>query len=388
MHAESALLDQVAEAAAASIEDVDTAALPGFMRQLDQAALLAMARTLGRNGLFRPGLRHRCDQVADRLRVAPRHRWILRRWLTVLHDEGLLHRDDATGFLHDLRAVRRSEVADAAATVHEAARGLGYPAEMARFFLAAFDQLPRLLRDEVAVQTLLFPDSDLSTAEGAYQDNVINRYLNAAAIEMLRWECQHTAAPLRVLELGAGVGGTTAAVVPALADEAVHYLFTDVSQFFLDAGRRRFGDRLHYRILDINADALGQPGSADVVLAANVLHNSVHIGHLLNRLRDLLAPGGLLVMIESCREHYQAMTSMQFLMSSRDGGPQPGTSDVRAGTDRVFLTRDEWLGELTAADYAPLLDLPNPVHPLAALGQHIFAARTRTTTDDRSSHER
>jgi SAM-dependent methyltransferase len=369
-------LERVPRSAAAAIHEVDAAALPGFMRQLDQAALLAMARTLGRNGLFRPGVRHRWDQIADRLRVAPRHRWILRRWLTALQDEGLLQRDETTGFVHDLRSVPRSEAADAAALVDEAARGLGYPSEMARFFRAAIEQLPRLLRDEIAVQALLFPDGDLATAEGAYKDNVINRYLNAAAVELLRAECRRACGPLRVLELGAGVGGTTAAVVPAFAAESVDYLYTDVSQFFLDAGRQRFGDRLRYGIFDINSPAPVQPGSADVVLAANVLHNSVHIGHGLARLRDLLAPGGLLVVIESCREHFQAMTSMQFLMSPRDGEPQPGATDVRAGTDRIFLTRDEWLAELTAAGFTPLLDLPDPSHPLAALGQHIFAART------------
>ncbi|MEV0089489.1 class I SAM-dependent methyltransferase [Saccharopolyspora sp. NPDC050642] len=368
--------EDLARSAEAAIREVDASVLPGFMRQLDHAALLAMARALGRNGLFRPGIRHRWDQIADRLRVAPRHRWILRRWLTALHEEGLLQRDDDTGFVHDLRAVQRSEAAEATALVAEAAQGLGYPAEMARFFVSAIEQLPRLLRDEVAVQTLLFPDGDLSTAEGAYKDNVINRYLNAAAVELLRGECRRRSGPLRVLELGAGVGGTTAAVVPALAGEPVDYLFTDVSRFFLDAGRRRFGDRLRYGIFDINADQPVQPGSADVVLAANVLHNSVHIGRLLARLRDLLAPGGLLVVIESCREHYQAMTSMQFLMSPRDGEPQPGATDVRAGTDRIFLTRDEWLGELADAGYTPLLDLPAPTHPLAALGQHVFAART------------
>ncbi|MGP4017801.1 class I SAM-dependent methyltransferase [Saccharopolyspora sp. 5N708] len=370
------VLDRVARSAATAIHEVDTAALPGFMRQLDHAALLAMARTLGRNGLFRPGVRHRWDQIADRLRVAPRHHWILRRWLTVLRDEGLLHQDETTGFVHDLRAVRRSEADDTAALVAEAAHGLGYPAEMARFFRTAMAQLPRLLRDEVAVQALLFPDGDLSTAEGAYKDNVINRYLNAAAVELLRGQRRRASETLRVLELGAGIGGTAAVVVPALGDEPVDYLFTDVSQFFLDAGRQRFGDRLRYDIFDINADAPVRPHSADAVLAANVLHNSVHIGGVLARLRRLLVPGGLLVVIDSCREHYQAMTSMQFLMSPRDGEPQPGATDVRAGTDRIFLTRDEWLGELAAAGFTSLLDLPEPGHPLAALGQHIFAART------------
>ncbi|ASR35791.1 hypothetical protein BAY61_13140 [Prauserella marina] len=361
----------------AAIAEVDTSALPAAMRGLDEAALPAMARAVGRGGLFRPGVRHSAEQVADRLRAARRHRWLLRRWLTVLCEEGLLHRDEDTGFLHGLTAVGRAEADAAAATIPRAAEALGYPREMGDFFVAALANLPRLLTDDVAVQTLLFPDGDLATADGAYRDNVINRYLNAATAAILRAEAARGPGTLRVLELGAGVGGTTAAVVAALAESDVDYLFTDVSRFFLDAGRQRFGDRLRYAIADINTGPL--PGPFDVVLAANVLHNAVHAGHLLDRLRKVLAPGGLLVVIESCREHYQALTSMQFLMSPRAGGIRPGTGDVRAGTDRIFLTRNEWLGLLAVHGYRPELDLPDPEGPLSALAQHVFAVRTSET---------
>ncbi|TDC24419.1 hypothetical protein E1265_09710 [Streptomyces sp. 8K308] len=121
------------------------------------------------------------------------------------------------------------------------------------------------------------------------------------------------------------------------------------------------------------------PGAADVVVAANVLHNALHIDATLIRLRRLLAPGGLLVVIEPCREHYQAMTSMQFLMSPRDGAPRPGTSDIRAGTDQIFLTDTEWSAVLAEAGYRPLSDLPAPDHPLAPLGQRLFVARVPST---------
>ncbi|MEU3271215.1 class I SAM-dependent methyltransferase [Saccharomonospora sp. NPDC006951] len=369
---------EVTAEADAAIDGVDTSALPAAMRRLDEAALPAMARAVGRGGLFRPGVRHSGDQVANRLRAAERHRWLLRRWLTVLCDEGWLHRDQDTGFLHDLTPVSRTEVETAAAIVPHAAEMLGYPREMGDFFAAALATLPRLLTDDIALQTLLFPDGDLTTADGAYRDNVINRYLNAAAAAILRAEAAaRVPGRLRVLELGAGVGGTTAAVIDALAGSDVDYLFTDVSRFFLDAGRQRFGDRLRYAIADINTGPL--PGPFDVVLAANVLHNAVHVGHLLDRLKTVLAPGGLLVVIESCREHYQALTSMQFLMSPREGAARPGTGDIRAGTDRIFLTRNEWLGLLAVHGYRPELDLPDPGGPLSALAQHVFAVRTSDT---------
>jgi len=358
----------------AAVAGVDPGGLPGAMGRLDEVALRAMAVTL-REGRALPGT---AAEAAAALGAAPRHAWIVRRWLDELVASGWARRG-GDGRVGDLRPVTRAELAAGLDALDGARAGLGYPAPLTRFFREAIDELPRLLRDEVPLQALLFPDGDVSTALGTYQDNTINRYLNAAAGAVLRRAAAGRPAPLRVLELGAGVGGTTATVLDALGEAPVDYLFTDVSPFFLDAARARFGDHpgLRHGLVDVNGPLPGQglpAGGVDVVLAANVAHNAVHVPALLAGLRALLAPGGLVAIVESTREHYQALTSMLFLMSPRPGAPRPGTADARAGTDRIFLTRDEWRAALAAAGFRPVLDLPPPGSPLAALAQHLFVA--------------
>jgi hypothetical protein len=64
-----------------------------------------------------------------------------------------------------------------------------------------------------------------------------------------------------------------------------------------------------------------------------------------------------------------------FLMSARPGQTQPGRTDVRTGTERIFLHEHEWLDELTAADLHRRPVLPAADHPLAVLGQRLFTAR-------------
>ncbi|MBE1533057.1 methyltransferase [Actinomadura algeriensis] len=350
-----ALADRAERAADGAVAGVDAAAVPAFLRRLDEAALRAIADAV------RPVRDAGSpDAIADALGVADRHRWILRRWLAVL----------------DRADVPAGDIG----TLVEDGRAIGYPPETTRFMLAAMGRLPELLRDDLPLQALLFEDAD--TADGAYRENTVNRYLNAAVAEVMRWALATVRpdGPLRVLEVGAGVGGTTADALAGLAGRDVDYLYTDVSRYFTSLGRRRFGDRpgVRFGLFDVNADLAAQdvePASRHVILAANVLHNARHLPRMLAGLRDLLVPGGLLVFVETGREMPALLASMQFLMSPPAGTERLAPEDPRAGTDRVFLTPAEWTNELHRAGLHPLLTLPHPNHPLQEAGVHLFTAR-------------
>ncbi|RNG36060.1 class I SAM-dependent methyltransferase [Streptomyces botrytidirepellens] len=377
-------VDEVIAVGDASVAGRDLTALPRLTRLLDEVALLAMARTLDRARLFRQGREHDAAHAVEALGTAPRHAWIVRRWLTTLATEKRLGHDARTGRYRDLVAPDRAEYARARRTLEEACRGLGYPPSMTRFFLAAADRLPALLRDETGLQGVLFPGGETDTAEGNYRDNVPSRWANHAAAALVAREARarRGAGPLRILEVGAGVGGTTAPVLDALTGTETDYLFTDVSRFFLSSSRAAFAGRpgLRFAVLDINvapADQGMTAGSRDVILAANVLHNARHIGSALAGLRELLEPDGLLVLVESCREHYQALTSMYLLMSPA-ADEERWFTDPRAGQDRVFLTAEEWTDQLDAAGFDPLPALPGDGHPLATAGQRVLAGRVRT----------
>ena len=352
------------------------AGAPDLARRLDQGALCAMASTLAVPLLFGPGRFHTWQEIAAALDVHERHHWILRRWLAVLVDEGWLSRDDVGRFV-DLRPVLPAEAAAADRALDDARDILGYSADLARFFRAATRHLPDLLRDRIPLQALLFPDGEVRTAEGAYRDNAVNRYINAAMAEVVRTAARpHEDGPLRVTEVGGGVGASTADALAALGEGPVDYLFTDVSRFFLDEARARLAGRsgVRFDLFDINAAGPGEAGR-HLILAANVLHNAHDIGRTLRLLRDMLEPGGLLLFVETCREQYQVLISLQFLMSPRPGRQLPGVGDLRAGTDRIFLGGPEWLAELRRAGLTPVLCLPPVGHPLDALAVRLFVAR-------------
>lgn len=85
---------------------------------------------------------------------------------------------------------------------------------------------------------------------------------------------------LRILEIGAGTGGTTARALAGLKSDLGEqlyssYVFTDISTLFLDSARQRFEayDNIEYRALDISRDPREQgfeEGAYDLVIASNV----------------------------------------------------------------------------------------------------------------------
>jgi hypothetical protein len=100
--------------------------------------------------------------------------------------------------------------------------------------LALFERCARrladVLRGDVDPLQLLFPDGSLEHAEQLYRDSRLARGPNALARQAV--EQVVAALPpdgvLRVLEIGAGTGGTTAHVLSALPPQRTEYVFTDV----------------------------------------------------------------------------------------------------------------------------------------------------------------
>ncbi|RKS09356.1 methyltransferase family protein [Nocardiopsis sp. Huas11] len=343
----------------------DLSAFPGLARGLDLAVLRAIAA--GVHAAAGPGP-WTAEGVADAFAAADRHRWIPGHWIAALADEGML---TAQGSAHRLTAPpRRRDLAGVRRDLDRARAGLGYPPELSAFLLRTLRELPRLLRDEVSLQALFFPGGDTAVAEAVYRDNPLSRYLNAAAADAARHVRPADPSGLRVLELGAGIGATTADLLPVLDGRTAEYRFTDLSPFFLDLARDRFPQPyLRYEVLDFATDLPGQEGPFDLVVAANTAHNAPHVPRLLGQVADLLAPDGRLLLIETCHEPHQSLTSMPFLLSGRT--PR---QDLRAGTERTYLTRHEWCEALHTAGLRVLLDLPHPTEPLDALAQRLLLA--------------
>ncbi|KNG81092.1 putative polyketide synthase [Aspergillus nomiae NRRL 13137] len=118
----------------------------------------------------------------------------------------------------------------------------------------------------------------------------------------------HTKPQLRVLEIGAGTGGSTSRILQRLISNFnerlyVKYTISDVSSGFFVQCKERFKqyEALEYKVLDISRDPLAQgftPGEYDLIVASNVLHATPNLIQTLENCRTLLRPDGHLFLQE------------------------------------------------------------------------------------------
>ncbi|MFI9362715.1 amino acid adenylation domain-containing protein [Kitasatospora sp. NPDC053057] len=344
-----------------AVEGLTRAQVERYVESLDAALLSSMALALAE--LDRTGAS-----------VDPRHAWLVARWRAVLAQAD-------PGPLDEAAVADRWERLETAWTGELGSR------EFLAYLRRNADRLPALLTGDQDPVQLLFPEGRFDTADALYREHGMARYLNQAVASLFRQiAAQHPVGrPLRVLEVGAGTGGTTEGVLQVLEGFEADYLFTDVSPFFLPEARNRFGGYpwVRFGVFDVDADHRAQglvPNSFDVVLAAGVLENARDTEASLARLAELTAPGGWLVLTEPTREHPWILASQAFMMTAPE--------DARRTAGASYLDRDQWR-ELLAktAGAGQVLCLPGDEHILAPQGIHLFAARLKTDRAQMSEAE-
>ncbi|KAL2278825.1 hypothetical protein FJTKL_14164 [Diaporthe vaccinii] len=114
---------------------------------------------------------------------------------------------------------------------------------------------------------------------------------------------------LRILELGAGTGGTTKNVVETLValGHKFTYTFTDLSSSLVAAAKRKFSkwSFMEYKVVDIEKDTHPDfVGKYDIILSTNCIHATRDLVNSTSHIREMLKPDGLLCLVELTQNLY------------------------------------------------------------------------------------
>uniref|UniRef100_A0AAU8H3S3 G12668 n=1 Tax=Sporormiella sp. TaxID=2012087 RepID=A0AAU8H3S3_9PLEO len=107
----------------------------------------------------------------------------------------------------------------------------------------------------------------------------------------------------RILEVGAGTGGTTKYIVRHLKDLGIpfEYVFSDISASLVAAARKKFKeiDEMTFEILDIEKPVRPEhEGAFHCIIATNCIHATRNLEVTLSHLREMLREDGALTLIE------------------------------------------------------------------------------------------
>jgi acyl transferase domain-containing protein/NADPH:quinone reductase-like Zn-dependent oxidoreductase len=247
------------------------------------------------------------DELRDRLGVRPPFERFLSFMLRTLAEDGLVAVGaDKVEVLKDLNLDDLADVRQAILADYSRFRGLVTLLEHCA------GQYAPALSGKIPSISVLYPDGTSALMDacardipGYARDGV---YLKTAAELLARIAAKPRGEKLRVLEVGGGAGALTRVVLDALKGHAVEYHFTDLGQSFVRGAETEAAaagiDCMRFGLLDISRDpeAQGYPrASFDAVLGYNVVHATRRIAESLAHLRQLLAPGGLLMLIEATR---------------------------------------------------------------------------------------
>ncbi|KAI1258543.1 hypothetical protein F5Y18DRAFT_444487 [Xylariaceae sp. FL1019] len=226
-----------------------------------------------------------------------------------------------------------------------------------RMFLRMGQNLISILRQEMDPLALMMEDNLLFDyyhfapgSKGIYPK--IERYISILS---------HKYPDLEYLEIGAGTGGTTRPALQALGGFGCRnyprfktYAFSDVSSGFFEQSAAKFpewADKMEFIKLDIEQSPMTQPGFEDrrfdVILAANVLHATYDMGRTIQHVRQLLRPGGKLILCELT--HSVPSLSLVF-------GNLPGWWNCREPWRDLgpLLTQNQWNELLTRNGFSTL----------------------------------
>jgi len=358
-----------------------------LMPHLDRFCAAAIIRAFQGAGInFRSGESWTRGRIEQQLGLIPRHRRLLGRLLNILVEDGILLKK-----ADNIQIVTDSHASEPVTSADELARRHPECEAEIRLTERCAGRLLDVLRGECDPLSLLFPDGQIESLERIYKDSPYARTFNSTLSDAVATEMglrSKAGRPIRILEIGAGTGGTTVHMLPLLAGKNCRYLFTDIGPLFLARARENFKacPFVDFETLDIekDPDEQGFAGKRyDVVIAANVLHATRNLRETVGHVQKLMAPGGMLFMLEGTAP--QRWVDLTFGLT--EGWWRFEDSDIRP--EYALIDRHQWKTLLGDAGLTPAtVALEGPGSGGGMLPQAMVLARKHVEAPNAGKNRR
>ncbi|KAL4966680.1 putative polyketide synthase [Aspergillus stella-maris] len=238
--------------------------------------------------------------------VLPQHEKVRSQFYAVLEFSRLVSRTADARFIRTKQQVPIETAAD----LHdEIIRQFPHHASEHLLLRTTGSQLAACLSGDANPLALLFQDSEARRLMGDVYTNA--PMFKSATMHLAGYlqgvlERVGSGRVVKILEIGAGTGGTTRFLVSQIAARGVafEYTFTDISSSLVALARKGFKQYglMRYMTLNIEQDPPQELlGQYDIIISTNCIHATRNIEHSCGNIRKMLRPDGILCLIELTR---------------------------------------------------------------------------------------
>ena len=304
--------------------------------------------------IFNKEISQTFEELVIELKIAQRYRRWLYRALCFLQEKNIVEESEGKykiiKDLPDVDLLSRVEQCEKALI-----STLNFTPYEARWFTLSATKLIDILREDTHSAEIYTADETTHIYQKLFSDS--HKQLQAIIAHVLSLKQLSVPEPsvskpsflkkdeplkkINVLEVGAGLGSATHNILPLLKGHCENYSFTDISQYFLQRARDNFSDYdfLEYDLLNLDYSPHSQgftAASYDMIIASSMLHDVSNIKSTLNYLKSMLAPRGLLVILEETK----FWPSFDLTMGLQQGFDAFDDEDLRQ--DHPLISRDQW----------------------------------------------
>lgn len=368
------------KAAEEAFSRLDVTTFAAFWEYLEQFSVSVMCRTLNRMGVFTQANEHHTgNSLLEKCNIDTRYHPVISQWLEVLKADGLLKPGEQDYFINP-SALTPGSFKDSLARILKKCPDWEKQAhDVKEFFGQLVDRYPALLRGELEPLELFFSNELAFTPESLMRKINIIDCTDIVAKEImkitaLREETGKRQTPLRILEVLARSGSTTSLMLSVLPVN-VSYTVTDNSPFFINIAKEKFNSHeyVECKHLAIDEDPENQgfePHSFDIVVAGYSLHLAAHLDNAVKHIQSLLAPNGMLLIVETTRQ-----SRLQLIIAGLLEQGFTRFKDERARNKQLVHPVEKWRDILLKKDFTDVISYPDPGSPSGIFGVHVLMAR-------------
>ncbi|WP_020588914.1 non-ribosomal peptide synthetase [Desulfobacter curvatus] len=346
-----------------------------FYKYLEEISIEYICYAFNSVGIFTNPDDEKClPEIMERGNIDKRFEHLISKWLETLCDNDLLTLTDKSTYIKTRKFLKNNKTKSLFQEIKQYPVLLKTVGEVKAYLERIRKYFKKIIQGETEVLELFFDTDNLISPERFSRMMPGIELIDKTVGDILKKLCDKGTSlrPLKILEIGARTGETTAALIPYLSEDKVVYTASDASLFFTDKIEERFNkiSFVNTSMFEIEnvLSQVGQDNTFDIVIAPNSLHRAADVRNALKNIQKILSPDGVVILTESTINSSVQNITVGFIEEGFNR-----FEDQRAESGLPLFSAEQWVEILASEGFEDSFSIFSQMSEI--FGQDIIIAK-------------